>query len=168
MALDATAGGASADSYATVAEGTSYHAAHLYGSDWDGATLDTQERALKMATRLLDERVTWNGQKETEAQALRWPRVDVADLDGYAINSGVVPQEIKNATIEFARHLIDSDTTGNADGKGLKRMKVSSIEMEFDKSDTADVLPSIVKEMLRGWGVVNARSKYGTVAVVRS
>lgn len=168
MAIDATAGGASADSYATVAEGTSYHAAHLYGSDWDNATPDNQERALKMATRLLDERVSWKGSKETEAQALRWPRSNVTDLDGYSIAATTVPQEIKNATIEFARHLIAGDTTADADGKGLTRLKVSSIEMEFDKADTADVLPSIVTEMLRGWGVVNTRSKFGSVAVVRT
>lgn len=168
MALDATAGGASANSYATVSEGDSYHNAHLYATDWTGASSPDKEKALQMATRLLDERVSWDGAKETSTQALRWPRSGVTDLDGYSIAAGVVPQEIKNATIEFARNLIATDTTGNADGKGLTSMSVGSISMTFDKADTADVLPSIVQEMLRGWGTVNTRSKFGSVAVVRS
>jgi len=40
--------------------------------------------------------------------------------------------------------------------------------LNFDKTDTAGVLPSIVQEMLRGWGAIHARAKFGTVSVVRS
>jgi hypothetical protein len=167
MAIDATANGASADSYATVAEGDTYHDNHLYATDWTGATTANKEKALKMATRILDEKIDWSGTKTTDSQALAWGRSDVLD-DGYSVSSTIVPEPVKNATIEFARHLLASNSTGNADGKGLSSLTVGSISLAFDKTDTAGVMPSIVQEMLRGWGTINARAKFGTVAVVRT
>jgi len=167
MALDATAGGSSADSYSTVAEADTYHDSHLYATDWTNATTANKEKALKMATRILDEKIDWNGSRATSTQALGWGRASITD-DGVAILSSIVPNAIKNATSEFARHLISSDLTVDAQGKGLDSLAVGSITLSFDKSDTAGVLPSIVQEMLRGWGDIHARAKFGTVSVVRS
>ena len=98
MAIDATANGASADSYATVAEGDTYHDNHLYATDWTGATTANKEKALKMATRILDEKIDWSGTKTTDSQALAWGRSDVLD-DGYSVSSTIVPEPVKNATI---------------------------------------------------------------------
>lgn len=167
MALDATAGGSSADSYSTVAEADSYHDSHLYATSWTGATTANQEKALKMATRILDEKIDWSGAKATSTQALGWGRTDVVD-DGYIVGSSTVPNPIKNATAEFARHLISSDLTVDAQGKGLDSLAVGSITLSFNKTDTAGVIPSIVQEMLRGWGTIHARAKFGTVSVVRT
>jgi hypothetical protein len=167
MALDATAGGSSADSYSTVAEGDTYHDNHLYATDWTSASVANKEKALKMATRILDEKIDWVGLKTTDEQALAWGRDGVVD-DGYSVSSTIVPQPIKNATIEFARHLLASNSTGDSDGKGLSSLTVGSISLAFDKNDTAGVMPEIVQEMLRGWGAINARAKFGTVSVVRT
>jgi hypothetical protein len=167
MALDATPNGSSADSYVSVSDADAYHATHLYSTDWTSATTANKEIALKMATRILDEKVDWTGTKGTSAQALAWGRVGVTD-DGYSVSSTIVPQPIKNATAEFARNLISNDLTGDAQGKGLTSLEVGSIKLNFDKTDTAGVLTSIVQEMLRGWGNIHARAKFGTVSVVRS
>ena len=150
MALDASIGGTSSDSYVTIAVADAYHATHLYSSVWTAASTDNKERSLKMATRLLDERMTWNGSKHTDEQSLRWPRGFVTDYDGYSIETTEIPVAIQNATAEFARHLI------------------SAVSLSFSKTDTADVLPSIVQEMLRGWGTLHARAKFGSVSVVRT
>ncbi len=168
MALDATVGGASSDSYITVADADTYHGTTLNSTDWDSAVTATKEKALKSATRLLDERIEWNGSKYTEAQSLRWPRSNVTDPDGYAVGTDEIPTAITNATAEFAKRLISSDTTGNAEGKGVSSVKAGSVDITFDKTDTADVLPDIVSEMLRGWGTIHSRAKFGTVAVVRT
>jgi len=168
MALDATIGGASSDSYISVADADTYHGTNLNVTDWTGAIAANKEKALKMATRLLDERIDWVGSKNTDAQALRWPRGLVTTPDGYAVETTEIPTAVTNATAEFAKYLIASDRTGDADGKGIASLGVGAIDLTFDKTDTADVLPSIVREMLRGWGTVHARSKFGTVAVVRS
>jgi hypothetical protein len=167
MALDATPNGSSADSYATVAESNTYHANHLYSTSWTSASTDNKEIALKMATRILDEKVDWSGLKATEAQALAWGRTGVTD-DGYSVSSTIIPDTIKNAVAEFAKHLLSSDPTGDAQGKGLESLSVGSITLNFDKADTAGVLPSIVQEMLRGWGDIHARAKFSTVSIVRS
>jgi hypothetical protein len=167
MALDATPNGSSADSYVSVSDADAYHATHLYATDWTSATEANKEIALKMATRILDEKTDWSGSRATSTQALAWGRTNVTD-DGQAVSSTIVPQPIKNATAEFARNLISNDLTGDAQGKGLTSLEVGSIKLNFDKTDTAGVLPSIVQEMLRGWGTIHARAKFGTVAVVRS
>ena len=56
----------------------------------------------------------------------------------------------------------------DADGKGITSLTVDAISMEFDKADTADVLPSIVSEMLRDWGAIHSRAKFGTTTVIRT
>lgn len=167
MALDATASGASANSYTTVAESDAYNAATLYSTDWSGATTGDKEIALQMATRILDEKIDWVGLKNTDAQALAWGRSGVTD-DGYSVEVDIVPNPVKNATAEFAKHLLASNSTGNADGKGLSSLTVGSVALVFDKTDTPGVIPSIVQEMLRGWGDIHVRSKFGTATVVRT
>ncbi len=167
MALDATPSGTSSDSYVSVLDADAYHATHLYSSTWTDASEANKEIALKMATRILDEKIDWSGIRATSTQALSWGRTGITD-DGLSVSSAIVPQAIKNATSEFAKHLLSGDTTGNADGKGLTSLSVGSISLTFDKTDTAGVLPSIVQEMLRGWGTIHARAKFSTVAVVRS
>jgi hypothetical protein len=167
MALDATVNSSSSDSYITVSDADAYHATHLYASTWTSAVDADKEKALKMATRILDEKIDWSGSRATSTQSLAWGRIGVLD-DGQTVDSTVHPQAIKNATAEFARHLIAGDSTGNADGKGLTSLGVGSIALAFDKSDIPDVLPSIVQEMLRGWGVIHTRSSFGIVNLVRA
>lgn len=167
MSIDATVNGANADSYVTVATADAYHTNHLYASTWTNASTSDKEKALKMATRILDEKCDWAGTRTTSTQALGWGRSDVT-YDGQTVDNDVIPTQIANATSEFARHLIGSDLTANAEGKGLDSLKVGDITLDFDKQDTAGVLPDIVQEMLRGWGTIYARAKFGSVAIVRS
>ena len=167
MSLDATPNGANSDSFMTVAEADSYYATNLYSTTWVGSNTDSKEKALKMATRILDEKVAWVGTRATSTQALGWGRTDVT-WDGTTVSSTTVPIQIKNATAEFAGELLVSDLTANAEGKGLNSLKVGDITLDFDKNDTAGVMPEIVQEMLRGWGTIYARAKFGTVPVVRT
>ena len=64
-----------ANSYASVADGDAYHAAHLYATAWTGATADKKATALVMATRLIDAECGFLGFRKSNAQALQWPRV---------------------------------------------------------------------------------------------
>tara|TARA_R110002126_G_scaffold40616_8_gene119348 strand:- start:1140 stop:1667 length:528 start_codon:yes stop_codon:yes gene_type:complete len=167
MALDATVNGANSDSFITVAVADAYFSNHLYATIWDAATTANKEKSLKMATRILDEKCAWTGTRATSTQALGWGRSDVV-YDGINLQSTVIPIQISNATAEFAGHLLNSDLTANAEGKGLNSIKVGDITLDFDKSDTAGVMPEIVQEMLRGWGTIYARAKFGSVPVVRT
>jgi hypothetical protein len=167
MSLEATASGINSDSYATIAEADLYHSAHLYSSSWVSASLANKEIALKMATRILDEKVKWNGVKTNETQALNWGRSNVKH-EGFDIDENIVPKVIKNATAEFARHLLTSDSTVEAQGKGLESLEVGSIKLSFDKNDVAEVVPVIVQAMIEGWGRMRTKTNFGAVSLVRA
>ena len=70
-----------ANSYASVAEGDTYHEAHLYATAWTAATPETKEKALLMATRLIDGQYQFHGFRATSTQALQWPRQSCPDPD---------------------------------------------------------------------------------------
>ncbi len=165
MTIDATAGGSSSDSYCTLVEADAYHDGILHTAAWNVVEED-KEPALKQATAILDMRYTWAGKKKTDTQALRWPRTGVADVDGYALDSDVIPDSLKNATAEFARYLISNDPSVVA-GKGI-----SSVEgIVFDKSDRLDQIPDNVKTMLASLGTLvgqNPSSMVQSIGLVRA
>src|ERR1043166_5026891 len=65
---------ANANAYANAADGDAYHDGHLYASTWTAASTGNKEKALVMATRLIDGSYQFNGVKSSGAQSLQWPR----------------------------------------------------------------------------------------------
>lgn len=103
MPLTVTPGSSFADSYASVADCDAYHSA-LGNSVWTGTT-QAKEEALRRATIWLDARyrARWTGlPTNNRDQSLDWPRLDVYDVDGYEVNSLIIPREIVKATCEAA------------------------------------------------------------------
>ena len=80
MTIDASIGGASSDSFTSLADANTYMGARLYTTEWDTASDTNKEKALKQATVELD-RMNWKGDVVDTAtpQALRWPRSSVKD-----------------------------------------------------------------------------------------
>lgn len=150
--LVATAGATTANTYATLAEALAYFDTHLYGTDFTGATEDNQNKALLMATRLLDEHMNWDGLKVTDEQALRHPRSNLVDADGYDIDYTTIMQELKNATAEFAGKLLAVDRTAEDDTKGFKEMGAGTLKLVMDKKDRKKVIPESVTAMLETIG----------------
>lgn len=167
MALDATAGGVASNSYATAAEGDSYHAAHLYGTVWTGATTANKEAALIWATRLLDEQVDWKGYVETLTQALRWPRQMVLERDGRRyFDNTTIPTFLKHATAELARHLLAGDRTKER-SIGLASVDADTVSVVFDKHDVKPILPPSVKSIIEPYGDVRGPGS-NTAKLVRT
>ena len=164
LVLDATPGSSTANSYATRAQGDTYHEAHIYATAWTGATAATKDAALVWATRILDEQVLWYGSKRVLLGALRWPRSGVEDRDGINLDFDTIPQFLINATAELARSLIDSDRTAEPQ-RGMGRLKVDVIEIEYDRSDRAPVLPPAVIALVDFYGEVRSP---GTAKLVRT
>lgn len=104
MTLIATVGSALANSYATVAEADAYFLTRVNSSAWTGADA-VKEAALITATAFLNER-DWKGYRATQGQRLAWPRVQVVDADGYAIDAGTIPRGLKEAVFEEALGLL--------------------------------------------------------------
>ena len=168
ITIDTTISGENANSYSTVGEADTYFTGHLYKTAWTSST--TKEESLVMATRLLDSWVLWKGYRATEDQALRWPRYDVQDRDGYTYDSDIYPQFLKDATAELALYLLQNDPTAEPDSKGYSEMKVDSLMLKIDKSDrdSTTTIPDIVKSMVEPYGSIRKRGGSKQVKLLRS
>jgi hypothetical protein len=115
VTIDAAVGGASANSFVTLAEAAAYLEGRLNASTWEtDATTDNKNRALVEATRELTV-LGWKGSRADDTQALSWPRQWAVDPDasvpGVFYASTEVPQRVKDATMELAFQFIKSGTT---------------------------------------------------------
>ena len=156
--------GANSNSYASVADADTYHAGHLYATGWAQSETGKKEKALIMATRLLDQGVKWKGFAANDTQALQWPRHNVMDRAGFSINSNEMPQDLIDATAELARLLLASDRTAEDDTKGFRSIGVGSIKLDIDKADRKDVIDRTVARMVSPLGFVIG----GQVRLVRT
>ena len=120
MALNSTAGDASAESYFSIAEADAYFTARGVAA-WTGSDA-SKEQAARLGTTYLDNqyRGKWKGYRTNETQALAWPRIGeggdsrfrlpgqsfavygVVDLDGFEIATDAVPVQVKRAAMESA------------------------------------------------------------------
>ena len=155
-----------ANTYALAADGDAYHEAHLYASTWTAATTGNKEKALAMATRLIDGLFQFNGFKRISTQALQWPRRECRDPDiengvipglllvrGPYLDETKVPALVVNATCELARELIKQDRTDDPDGEGLRSMSVvGAFRLDFNPADKAPVIPRLVQTWLGKFG----------------
>jgi len=152
MIVETGSGLANANSYVTLDDADLYHEMRLHVATWTAASDDTKEAALMWATRLLDNLIDWSGYKTSETQALRWPRSFTYDLDGYLIESSIIPDFLKSATAEYARNLIDEDPTGDNDLAGFKKLKIDVLEIEVDKWSETGSIPLSVWNMVKQYG----------------
>ena len=99
MALDTTIGGASADSYGTLAAYQAYGAS----MGWTLSGTDAgDEINLRRAAQYLDRMNDFIGQKQYQYQALAWPRLVNGLVDDWPINPDTVPTDIIHAQFEAA------------------------------------------------------------------
>lgn len=171
---------ADANTYASVATGDAYHEGHLYASAWDTAAPALKEKALVMATRLIDEFFQFNGVKRRGSQSLQWPRRDCPDPDndsaaallpagrGAFLDEASVPVVVVNAACELARELLKADRTTDPDGEGLRNMSIEgAMSIEFDKDDRRKALTLRVQVMLGKYGAFQS-SRSGMARLVRT
>jgi len=143
LTIDATAGGASANSFITLAEAETYMEGRGNKTLWTAAADSDKNIALVEAMRELDVLV-YSGYRTTDTQALSWPRQWAVDPDNPVqawFDTDEIPTRLKNAQAELAFQFIKADTTDVAalDSKaGVKRKKVDVLETEwFSPSTTA-------------------------------
>lgn len=166
-----------ANSYALVADGDAYHAAHLYATAWTGADNPTKEKALMMATMVLDQTMAWHGYLSNSEQPLQWPRNRVINRNRYSYAYGYgsqsqwydptkIPKDIRDATCELARTLLEGDRTKDVAWKGIQSMNIAGeIQFTFDKLDRTRVFTDQLVQMLQPFG--RPRYKGGGRRVVR-
>ena len=140
MAIDATVGGTTANSYLTELAFRDYVAGTpAFGrvSTWSSAQV---EAGLRTATRFLDD-LPWLGEESAPAtQRLAWPRRHVPDPDRllYYIPDTVLPRRLLDACAELAILVIDSgavDPFGALEERVVVREKIGPIETEYAGAD---------------------------------
>ena len=122
------------NSFATVAEANDYHATRLRSDAWATDTAE-QETALIQASRILNMLFVRAGAPVVLREEL------------------VVPQNLKEATAEFARQLIEAERTAdNATARqGLTQVTAGPVTLKFRDDmvvSEVDVLPDAVKLLL--------------------
>lgn len=184
MALDATVGGANANSYANASEVDAYIAAHPFTSGWTDTA--TNEPHLKYATVILDNWFNWDGVQDDTSfpnAALEWPRSlrttlrtrDLSNLDPYDVDTsfgsgrydpadydGIVPDEIKNAQIEMALHL--AKNTKIFDRKELENVNIGNLKIKFD-TNKVQLIPSAVLAFVEKFGAPKPNLSGGASSV---
>lgn len=150
MSIESTAGATDANSFCSVAEANSYHAARLHNEVWYNATTDSRERALKWASRILNEMI-WKGQKTASTQALVWPRSYVYDTNDDELSTTTIPQFLINATSEYAWELLKADREVDSDNAGIKEVMAGEVLVKFDKSDRPSKTPTSVYRMISNY-----------------
>lgn len=146
--IDASPTSATANSYTTVEEATTFLTEERLFSDvWIAATEAEQERALLWARYLFESMWTWKGSRVSTTQPLQFPRY----LDG--VNTGF-PTALRRAQAEVAMLLLEKDPTKQLAllQRGFKRAKADVLEVTLDKSFVPEVFPQFVRSSLVEYG----------------
>jgi hypothetical protein len=94
-----------ANSYVSEAEADAYfEIVPAYSDVWAAYTATEKENLLRMATRVLDARTSWEGHKQVDESALRWPRKHVRDRDGLLVDSDLVPSGSQGRYLRAGTH----------------------------------------------------------------
>lgn len=123
MALDATLGGASANSYVSVEEAKAYWSNKFQREAWTDLERSFQAVALMEATELLEGLRFW-GRPVSSEQALAFPRVYEPASDGTSI-----PRQIVSATCILALELAQKEARkAGGSGAGAGAHNVTAVE----------------------------------------
>ena len=145
--IDATVGGASANSYVTVAEATSYFEGRLNASEWSGASDDEQIRALIMAARRIDQEV-YVGRSYDDDQAMQWPRTGVYDPNDRIYGTDEVPERVKRGQLELALALLQTtDLLEDTGLEGFESVQVGSLDVEPRHTSAGSLPANVLREL---------------------
>lgn len=138
ITVETGAGVAAAESYGSVAGGTTYWSARAHdamSTTWTAAGTSSREGALRESAAFLDAIFGpyYRGQRRGLVQGLLWPRINALDEAGMPLPG--LPAELVAATYELAARAISARLMPDADIDGVtrrKREKVGPIEVETE------------------------------------
>jgi len=153
LVLNSTVSSSSANSYCTLASCLPILESniHIYGTFASLSTANA-EACLINATFLLDTQIQWDGTKETDKQALRFPRTGIEDVDGYSIDDDTIPYWLQEAVSYYAYFVSQKNRIGDSDTFGFKSLKAGSLAMVIDKYDRIPTMPNIVWAIVKPYG----------------
>lgn len=116
-------GKANANTYATEAELLQY-------ADDRATTLAGNCNTLLIRAMDYIEQQSFKGEKNTKAQALQWPRINVW-IDGFTVDNTEIPQLLKDAQLEAALAVDAGNNPMASIGRETKREKLEGLEVEY-------------------------------------
>lgn len=137
VTVDATVGGASANSFQLVSEIDTYFTARMPSSvaaQWTALSDDEKAAAAVMGTLWMNALVVWTNYTTTVTQALSWPRYGMWNRNGWSlIDSGVIPKEVKDCHAEISLYLAQEDRIAEFDPikLGIASVKAGSLQVRF-------------------------------------
>lgn len=132
---------AGANSYVTEAELTTYATDR-------GKTLSGSTDVLLIQAMDFIESQNFIGVKSEEDQPLQWPR-DWVQIDGYFLDDGTIPQELKNAQMAAAIAIDDGNGPLDDIPRSVKREKIDVIEVEYMDNAASQVINRKIQAALR-------------------
>lgn len=149
-----------ANSYVTVEEADDYLVQNIHVSEaWAALDQTNKEYLLSWASRYLDQHARWNGYQTYPTLTLKWPRMYVRDPNGCGfLDPHAIPVQIKQATMELARHLMQDDLSAPRGQDGLKEVKVDVIEIVFNSDYRLPKVPPELQWLLDGLGALKGGS----------
>jgi len=128
--LVATVGGASSNTYATLAESEQYYLNRWVGTStvWSGESDANKNKALLFSAKLLDNLCIWQGWPVDDTQRMLWPRYGLSFRNGYPINSTTVPQDLKD----------------DIESQGITELKAGSVTLRFSEDQAIKMIPDLV------------------------
>jgi hypothetical protein len=170
LIVETGTGSATAESYISVADATTYHA-NRGNTAWAALASDTvREQVLRKATDYMEQvyRMRWAGVRATASQALSWPRdaVQIPDSPGgyfgipNYIENNVVPDAVKNACAELALKSSSADLFAD-ENRGVLSEKIGPIETQYDPNSSQTKRYKAIDGMLKPYleyplGIVQA------------
>lgn len=148
IVIDATVGGASSNSYLTVAGVNVIAETIPHMREWATTPSIDKAQLLVHATRMLDRHFIPFGILATSTQSLLWPRKYVVDPEtGLTLSDAAIPDFVQMATTEWAWSLHENPDPYADTGIGLKRLETPSYRMEFN-GDLQRVVPRAVSMLM--------------------
>lgn len=151
------------NSYCDLTDALSYYesVSPEHAETWNDLDPDTQERALKRATQLIDQKIKFQGQKTNKEQPLQWPRKNVLRDGSWSndatdfLDSDSIPTFLTCATAALARGVV-ANANGTSGLQTLKdnftKLSVAGINLEMKQEDEEDLFTGEVLGWLRKYG----------------
>lgn len=155
-----------AESYVSVADSTLILSKYKATPEWDAATEEEKEQALRYATLWLDNNFSWYSTiSKTEnalgitSQALGWPRMAYYTNDNRYVGDESVPDKVKQATAMLAAEHLSKPLDTQEDG--IKSESIGGASVTYTSSSGKRTF-SFLKLMLKDYGTAG-KAKSATI-----
>jgi hypothetical protein len=123
---------------------------------WSALGDEEKLRLLVAATRWLDDRAIWKGQRSDPLQALGWPRRNAYDREGRVVAADAIPEAVRRATALVAHFLASNPVDDSNDRDGVRRFRADTFEIEYQQGFYSSPSPTWLRFVLIGLGQIGS------------